>query len=91
MTEKEINLILGKHDLSMVVGKDREQIIAAIRDAVTSERNACLEAVEKSRVIELVVYPKEYMIRRNEVQGCYDFQHARTMEAIKARGNHANG
>jgi len=39
MTDKEINLILGKHDLSMVVGKDREQIIAAIRDAVTAERS----------------------------------------------------
>jgi hypothetical protein len=87
MTDKEINLILGKHDLSMVVGKDREQIIAAIRDAVVAERNACLEAVEKSRVIEFVVYPKDYMISRNDVPRCYDFQHARTMEAIKARGN----
>ena len=50
-----------------------------------AERAACIEAVEKSRVIEFVVYPKDYLISRNDVPRCYDFQHARSMEAIRAR------
>ena len=51
------------------------------------EREACIEAVEKSRVIEFVVYPKDYLISRNDVPRCYAFQHARSIEAIRAREN----
>jgi hypothetical protein len=53
------------------------------------EREACIEAVEKSRVIEFVVYPKDHLISRNDVPRCYAFQHARSMEAIRARGEQA--
>lgn len=56
-------------------------------EAQAEERNACIEAVEKSRVIEFVVYPKDYMISRNDVTRCYAFQHARSIEAIRARSN----
>lgn len=60
---------------------------ALIDRGAAAEREACIEAVEKSRVIEFVVYPKDYLISRNDVPRCYDFQHARSMEAIRARRN----
>ena len=61
-----------------------ERFAALVR---ADEREACIEAVEKSRVIEFVVYPKDYLISRNDVPRCYAFQHARSIEAIRARGD----
>lgn len=49
------------------------------------EREACAKVIEKSRVIEMVVFPKDYLISRNDVQKCYDHQHKRCVEAIRAR------
>jgi hypothetical protein len=73
-----------KESLTVFVTIEQIERFAALIAA--AERAACIEAVEKSRVIEFVVYPKDYLISRNDVPRCYDFQHARSIEAIRARG-----
>lgn len=78
MTLQEIQDLAGHRDVP-------PWVVKLVGDAVAREREACAKSIEKSRVIEMVVFPNDYLISRNDVQKCYDHQHKQCVEAIRRR------
>jgi hypothetical protein len=47
------------------------------------ERERCLKAVEQSRVVNIIWYPKDCVVSANKVNEIYEFQLNRTLDKLK--------
>jgi len=47
------------------------------------ERERCIKAAENSRVVNIIWYPKDYMVSANKVNEIYEFQLKRTLDTLK--------
>ena len=57
----------------------------ALVKGVEGEREACLQAVEKAKVHQFILYPKGSSIDANKLGEIYAHQHAECVKAIRAR------
>lgn len=56
-----------------------------VQRAIKDEREACLQAVEKAKIHQFILYPKGAAIDANKVGNIYAHQHKECVNAIKAR------
>ena len=47
------------------------------------ERERCIKAVENSRVVNIIWYPKDCVVSANKVNEIYEFQLNRTLDKLK--------